>query len=83
MAYSAYSEEARAALLKRVEDEKVLRDIPHAFQKERHFVRVSISCAGEERSSQAFKDRRARLEAALGPEVMRVLRVSTDLYPIP
>jgi hypothetical protein len=79
--YSAYTAEARAALLKKLQDTPSLRG--YLERKDEHLVRLSISCPSDHRRSPSFVEERRKIEESLGAELLRMMSVSTQLYPNP
>ena len=79
--YSAYNQEAREALSEKLKDTPSLRQ--HLERQDQHLVRLSIRCASDQRRSPSFLEERRKIEESLGPELLRMMSVSTQLFPNP
>ena len=82
--YSAHTDEARAALKKKVEVENALRDVPGVqYRKQADVDSVQLAVESKGRTSPEFGELRKKIESALGPELLKQLRTSKDWWPIP
>ena len=84
--YSAKSDEARRELAKKVSEESILRE--ETYEKGQLVTgsyyrpdRLIIHCSANQREKPSFKEKRQRIEKALGPQLIKFLDVHTETYP--
>jgi hypothetical protein len=82
--YSAQTAEARAALIKKVESENALREVIGVqYHHDGDSVFVVLSCTTKGVTGPEVRELRQKVEVALGPELVKRLKISKDWWPIP
>lgn len=87
--YSASSEEARSALAKKFAEEPALQglifqsgsSVQGPLGSYRRPDRLILTCPAKTKDTPEFRVKRKAVEDALGPELMKLLRVFAEFYP--
>ncbi len=89
--YMAKSEEARVTLEKRVKADPVLEHV--GYQKGRWITGalgsyytgdfITIGCFVKDKDGSGFRAHQRQIETALGPDLMKLLEISTRAFPSP
>ncbi len=86
--YTATTAEARSALARKVKDEPVLRTVIYQPGPVRtgplgsyQIDELILTCPADEHFSAAFKAKRKSIEAALGSDLLKMLKVASHSHP--
>lgn len=86
--YTATTDEARSALAKKVKEEPVLQTVIYQPGPVRtgplgsyQIDELILTCPADEHLSAAFKAKRKKVEDALGPDLLKLLKVASHSHP--
>lgn len=82
--YAARTDEARAELIRVMEEGNALRDVVGVnYHRRGDDVYIRVACTTKGMTGPEVRELRQKVEATLGPDLVKRLHVSTDWWPIP